>query len=333
MAGQYTTVNGWREQQARLGFNLDFEPLDGVPFRCTMTPIFDDLRAGRARFSPGFTFRDEDLVKDGDDAIGLMIAQSSDLDISHCGREVQLRRDEAAPMRVCATGRVGSRHAFGYASLLIPFSKFAERVACPDDAVMQHLRRSNEPLRLLLGYLRALGKNRGDALADGRALIREHLIDLAALAITRHASIGESTMSAVVAARLAAALEVITDNFQDPELSVESVSQQLQLSPRYLQRLMKLSGTAFTERVNELRLQKAFALLMEARGSPRRIADVALEVGFSDISHFNRLFRSRYGETPTGVRASARTPVHNTDSYRELIGAIPMLTLTRNDAS
>jgi AraC-like DNA-binding protein len=34
-----------------------------------------------------------------------------------------------------------------------------------------------------------------------------------------------------------------------------------------------------------------------------RIADIALEAGFSDLSNFNWLFRSRFGDTPGGVRA------------------------------
>jgi transcriptional regulator GlxA family with amidase domain len=37
-----------------------------------------------------------------------------------------------------------------------------------------------------------------------------------------------------------------------------------------------------------------------------RICDIALQAGFSDISHFNRLFRSRFGDMPKGVRAHAR---------------------------
>ncbi len=64
------------------------------------------------------------------------------------------------------------------------------------------------------------------------------------------------------------------------------------------------SGTSFTARVNELRLQKAFALLNERGGGGRRISEIALQAGFSDISHFNRLFRARFGDTPSGVRGS-----------------------------
>ena len=36
-----------------------------------------------------------------------------------------------------------------------------------------------------------------------------------------------------------------------------------------------------------------------------RICDIALQAGFSDISHFNRLFRSRFGGTPSDVRVEA----------------------------
>ena len=40
-----------------------------------------------------------------------------------------------------------------------------------------------------------------------------------------------------------------------------------------------------------------------ARESKSRISDIALQAGFSGISHFNRLFRSRFGDAPKGVRA------------------------------
>ena len=58
--------------------------------------------------------------------------------------------------------------------------------------------------------------------------------------------------------------------------------------------------------MNELRQQRAYALLTEARENKSRISDVALQASFSDISHFNRLFHSRFGDTPKGVRARAR---------------------------
>jgi AraC-like DNA-binding protein len=46
-------------------------------------------------------------------------------------------------------------------------------------------------------------------------------------------------------------------------------------------------------------------LLTTSQASGQRIIDVALAAGFSDISHFNRMFRRRFGEVPTGVRDRA----------------------------
>jgi AraC-like DNA-binding protein len=46
---------------------------------------------------------------------------------------------------------------------------------------------------------------------------------------------------------------------------------------------------------------------MEAPDGEGRIIDVALAAGFSDISQFNRLFRARFGDTPSAVRAQRRT--------------------------
>ena len=95
-----------------------------------------------------------------------------------------------------------------------------------------------------------------------------------------------------------------------PELSLAKVAQSLSISARYLQRLLESSGTSFTAHVTELRLKHAFTLLTAENLIDVHICDIALQAGFSDISHFNRLFRSRFGETPKGVRANQQTACH-----------------------
>jgi AraC-like DNA-binding protein len=112
--------------------------------------------------------------------------------------------------------------------------------------------------------------------------------------------------SRVAAARLTAALDHIATNFQHHELNVEAVARSVKITPRYLQRLLKKAGTSFTAHVSELRLQRALTLLTQAGDKARRVSDIAMEVGFSDISHFNHLFRSRFGNTPSSVRGRRR---------------------------
>jgi AraC-like DNA-binding protein len=108
----------------------------------------------------------------------------------------------------------------------------------------------------------------------------------------------------VKAARLNAALSSISARFQEPGLRIATVAETQGISTRYLQQLLESSGTSFTAYINDLRLQRAFKLLTEH--PERRIVEIALEVGFSDISHFNRLFRARFGDTPSGVRDRAK---------------------------
>ena len=141
---------------------------------------------------------------------------------------------------------------------------------------------------------------------DNRPIICRHIVDLTVLAATARCSIGESSASAVVATRQAAALDYMASHFSDPELSLAKVARSLGISPRYLQRLLETSGTSFTAHVTELRLKHALMLLTAQDLSDVCICNIALRAGFSDISHFNRLFRSRFGDTPKGVRAHTR---------------------------
>jgi AraC-like DNA-binding protein len=67
----------------------------------------------------------------------------------------------------------------------------------------------------------------------------------------------------------------------------------------------KTTGRSFTHHLLERRLENAAALLRDPRWRERRIADVAAEAGFTDLSHFSRAFRRRYGATPSDVRAAA----------------------------
>jgi len=282
---------------------LDFEPLAGVPFHFSVKPIFENLRVVRTTLSPGFVFRDEDLVRDGDDHFGFLIAQARGLDARHQGREVRLGPGDATMIQASEPGSAGSRENFGLFEVMIPPAEWHARDARPGDAIMRRVPRQSDALRLLRGYIRSLEENRLNGSAAAREIVRRHLIDLVVLAATPNRPIGESSASAVVAARLATALDQIAARFQDPELSVAALAHSQGISPRYLQRLLESSGTSFTARVSELRLQRAAALLRES-GS-RRISDIALEAGFSDISHFNRLFRARFGDTPGAIRAQS----------------------------
>jgi AraC-like DNA-binding protein len=295
-------IRKWREDYARRAVNVGFKPLSDAPFHASSRRVFDALRMVQTTFSPGLTFRDAELVKDAVDSFAFLISQSKNIEIVHGHHTLTLGQADATLLSVRTPGSVGAAHEFGYVRVLVPRHELAQRVAHVDDLVLQHVSRRADVLQFLRGYITSLDRSGFGELRQAHMTIRRHIIDLIALAISKYGAVGESRESAVVAARLKSALEYIATRFNEPGLSVATVAEAQGVSSRYLQRLIEVTGTIFTEHVNELRLQRAFSLLAEACNIERRISDIAMDVGFSDISHFNRLFRSRFGETPSGVR-------------------------------
>src|SRR5262249_59960039 len=146
----------WRERYPRRG---DFEPIADAPFQHSFRPIFDQPRVVRARLSPGFLFRADDLVRDGDNGVSLVIAQSVKLDIMHRGREVQLGPGEAIVMQADAPGRCGSGKDFVIYELMVLRAEWEIRCSRPGDALMQRIGRNSDALELLRSYLRSLERN------------------------------------------------------------------------------------------------------------------------------------------------------------------------------
>jgi AraC-like DNA-binding protein len=89
-------------------------------------------------------------------------------------------------------------------------------------------------------------------------------------------------------------------------LTIDGLAGRHRVTPRYIQRLFENEGTSFTEFVLGQRLARAHRLLSDPRQTERTISSIAFEVGFGDLSYFNRVFRRYYGDTPSNVREAAR---------------------------
>ncbi len=108
------------------------------------------------------------------------------------------------------------------------------------------------------------------------------------------------------AAWIAAILRLIEIHSGNAALNAIRAARLLGVTPRYVHLLLRRTGKTFTHHLLETRLQKAVALLRDPHWHERRIADVAAEAGFGDLSHFSRAFRRRFGATPSQTRKAAR---------------------------
>jgi AraC-like DNA-binding protein len=180
-------------------------------------------------------------------------------------------------------------------------------LACDfDDALMRKVPAGVEAIRLLVSYAGAiLEEQQSLRTPELQRLVATHIQDLIALAVgaTRDGQ-AIADRHGVRAARLRAILSDITANLDDCDLTVAAVAQRQRMSPRYLHKLFEGEELTFSSFVLGQRLSRAHRMLCDPRFCDRNISSVAFDVGFSDLSYFNRTFRRRYGATPSDIRHS-----------------------------
>lgn len=98
--------------------------------------------------------------------------------------------------------------------------------------------------------------------------------------------------------------EFVLANHED-EITLASAARAAHTSTFYLCKVFKKStGLCFTEFVSRTRIEKARALLLRRN---LRISEIAYQVGFQSLTHFNRVFKKLVGESPTEFRAALPT--------------------------
>jgi AraC-like DNA-binding protein len=107
---------------------------------------------------------------------------------------------------------------------------------------------------------------------------------------------------------LEAALAYVEDNLHDPRLTPSRVAEGIHVSPRYLHAIFRGTGTTVAQHIRLRRLETGRTMLADPSLSGLHIADVARRVGFTDPSHFTRVFKNAYGHTPRQFRSEALRP-------------------------
>ena len=76
----------------------------------------------------------------------------------------------------------------------------------------------------------------------------------------------------------------------------------LYVSVRDAHKLMQMTGRSFRKELVRIRLEAARQAFAANHRPRQTIADIAISVGFNDISQFNRHFRAAFGMTPRAAR-------------------------------
>lgn len=98
---------------------------------------------------------------------------------------------------------------------------------------------------------------------------------------------------------IARAKQFITEH-QTEDLSLEQVARSVHTSKFYFCKIFKrATGINFTDYLSRVRTERAKNLLLNPN---LRVSEIAYEVGFQSLTHFNRIFKRILGQSPTEYR-------------------------------
>jgi AraC-like DNA-binding protein/ligand-binding sensor protein len=99
---------------------------------------------------------------------------------------------------------------------------------------------------------------------------------------------------------IARAKEYIKEH-QSDDLSLGLVAKAVNTSTFYFCKMFKkVTGINFTDYLSRVRIEKSKNLLLNPN---LRISEIAFEIGFQSLTHFNRVFKRITGQSPTEYRA------------------------------
>jgi AraC-like DNA-binding protein len=306
---EHMRVATWREHYGQTVLRAEIDPGDDAAFDATVTSrVLPGLQLVSGRFTAARIIRTREMTADGNDDLSLLVNQTGNVTVSARGRRVDLCQNDAV---LISSGEpvVFDRRSFGESvAIRIPYATLLPSVVDVDDAIMQRIPGSTAALRLLTSYSDALlgDDDAVETVALGHH-VATHMHDLVALTLgaTREAQdIAKSR--GMGAARLRAAKIYVIENIGCRDISIGSVASHLGVTPRYLQRLFENDGTTFSAFLLGRRLSRAHRLLCEPQSASKQVSAIAYDVGFGDLSYFNRCFRRLYGATPMDIRAAAK---------------------------
>jgi AraC-like DNA-binding protein len=186
-----------------------------------------------------------------------------------------------------------------FIGLRVPRNALAPLVGRLDEAPIEIVPRGTEALDLLVAYAGALAAGEVPQTPELRRLVASHVQDLIATAVAAirdtRAIVGGR---AIAAARVRMIMADIAAHLGDCDLTAAAVAQRQRMTPRYVHKLFEREGLVFSQFVLGRRLAQAHRMLSDLRLASRSISSVAFEVGFGDLSYFNRAFAAATAPHP-----------------------------------
>src|SRR6266849_5822860 len=191
--------------------------------------------------------------------------------------------------------------------LKIPSAVLRARISRPERLATLQIDASRSVGALFVDTLRLTGARIEEIDGPARALAGKHLIDLLAMAIESDERVLVGHSSSVRNAHLHRCEHFIRARLDDTRLTPQMVADGSGISLRYLHQIFEREGITVCAYIRNQRLLMCDAMLRDPN-CRKSISEIAYQWGFGDQAQFSRNYRSRFGCTPSDVRAASRAP-------------------------
>jgi AraC-like DNA-binding protein len=186
---------------------------------------------------------------------------------------------------------------------LVPRARLSPLLARPD-SLQAEVPSAGGGGKLLAEFMSNLFDSLPDLLPQQTGSAARALSELIATAFNADAIAANDTSEFARNALELKARTLIRNGLGRATLDPGEIAGAMGLSRSALYRLFRDSG-GIAHHIREQRLRRCFADLVSERGHDRQIAEIAWRWGFADAAHFSRIFRDRFGCTPTEARTGA----------------------------
>jgi AraC-like DNA-binding protein len=295
----------WRETVGRAVMSLEIDPLKDVDFHADVSlRVLPGLVMSEGTHA-GMKYDRPPSMIDSDDLVFSIVKEGGHV-VSQFGREFAVSAGEAVLTTSADPGFSLNHAAERLVLFRIPQDRIKPFVGDLGAALVRRIDRKLPALQMLIGYSAVLASLPAEAPADLQHLMATHVCDLVALTLGATRDAAETALGrGVRAARLAAIKRHIAEGIGRRDLTADAVAAHQRISVSYLRKLFDSEGTTFTDFLLDQRLARAHRLLTDPRFATQKISAIAYDVGFGDLSYFNRVFRRQYGCAPSEARAAA----------------------------
>lgn len=232
-----------------------------------------------------------------EDRLGFQFVHKGVETVHDGGREISLGPGSVVMWDGLQPAEIEVMQPFYKRTLLFPRSRVL--AVCPRLAELDGLPplESSGPARLLVRYMNALA-------AELPSLEPNAVIAAANIALELLRTVVEPALPTGRAAERAAlradVRRHVRTHLRDPDLSPTSIAREFSMSIRALHALFEQGDESVAVLVRNERLQRCLEDLQQPSGGS--ITEIAFRWGFCDAAHFSRVFKRRFGATPSEVR-------------------------------